>query len=144
MPYFSFSFQEWSYLAVTLWQVLSIIDSSHHVLNDLPTSDTFKFKIKQKEAQKRESFGPFNQKILVDIPFIGISLMNSYPEVCKNVSNFYIAAETIQLHGSVLIFLCFYYVVGVALSLCKEFKNWSYSECWSTKVLLAYLILANW
>nr|XP_027100369.1 uncharacterized protein LOC113719357 isoform X2 [Coffea arabica] len=61
-------------------KVLSIIDSSHHVLNDLPTSDTFKFKIKQKEAQKRESFGPFNQRILVDIPFIGISLMNSYPE----------------------------------------------------------------
>lgn len=61
-------------------KVLSIIDSSYHVLNDLPTSDTFKLKIKQKEAQKHGSFGPFNQRILIDIPFIGISLMNSYPE----------------------------------------------------------------
>ncbi|KAL3502378.1 hypothetical protein ACH5RR_036827, partial [Cinchona calisaya] len=61
-------------------KVLSIVDSNYHVLNYFPTSGTPPFKLKPKDAQKCETFVLYNERILVDIPFIGISLMNSYQE----------------------------------------------------------------
>lgn len=57
-------------------KVLSIIDSSYH----LPTSDAPLSKDTRKHVQKGEIFAHYSERLLVDIPFIGVSLMNSYAE----------------------------------------------------------------
>lgn len=63
------------------YQVLSIIDSSYHVLNDLKRLHVPQLKENGKQAQEYESFVNYKEKVSVDIPFLGISLMNSHPEV---------------------------------------------------------------
>lgn len=63
------------------YQVLSIIDSSYHVLNDLKRLHVPQLKDKGQQAQDRESFVNYKEKISVDIPFLGVSLMNSHTEV---------------------------------------------------------------
>ncbi|KAA8547313.1 hypothetical protein F0562_003823 [Nyssa sinensis] len=60
-------------------KVLSIIDSSYHILNDVK-DPRVRFKEKRKHDQKEETFVDCKEKISVVIPFIGISLMNSYPQ----------------------------------------------------------------
>ncbi|KAE9461490.1 hypothetical protein C3L33_06604, partial [Rhododendron williamsianum] len=61
-------------------KVLSIIDSSYHVLNDAKDPRVSLFKGKRKPYQKQESSVDFNEKISVSIPFIGISLIDSHPQ----------------------------------------------------------------
>lgn len=57
-------------------QVLSIVDSSYHIYPSV---------IKRKIAQNQPVFSEYKEKISINIPFIGISIMNSEPQVCKNV-----------------------------------------------------------
>ncbi|XP_051121162.1 uncharacterized protein LOC127244726 [Andrographis paniculata] len=61
-------------------KVLSIIDSSYHVLNDLKNLNIAQMKDKGKQTQKYESFVNYKEKLSIDVPFLGISLMNSHPE----------------------------------------------------------------
>ncbi|CAI9097127.1 OLC1v1033463C2 [Oldenlandia corymbosa var. corymbosa] len=72
-------------------KVLSIIDSSYHVLNDFSNLDT-RLNFMGKSAQKRETVVHFNEQISVDLPFLGISFMNSYNEemlfACAKCSRF--------------------------------------------------------
>ncbi|KAG8380914.1 hypothetical protein BUALT_Bualt06G0066200 [Buddleja alternifolia] len=61
-------------------KVLSIIDSSHHVLSDLKSLHVPQLKDKRKQTHKYESFVNYKERLSIDIPFLGISLMNSHPE----------------------------------------------------------------
>ncbi|KAK6160539.1 hypothetical protein DH2020_003920 [Rehmannia glutinosa] len=61
-------------------KVLSIIDSSYHVLNDLKSLHVPQLKDKGRQTQKSESFVYYKERFSVDIPFLGVSLMNSRPE----------------------------------------------------------------
>ncbi|XP_022855282.1 putative vacuolar protein sorting-associated protein 13D [Olea europaea var. sylvestris] len=61
-------------------KVLSIVDSSYHVLNDLKSLHVPRLKDKRKPIQKYETSVHCKERISVDIPFLGISLMNSHPE----------------------------------------------------------------
>ncbi|KAI3467952.1 hypothetical protein Pfo_024615 [Paulownia fortunei] len=61
-------------------KVLSIIDSSYHVLNDLKSLHVPQLKDKGKQTQNYESFVHYKERFSVDIPFLGVSLMNSHPE----------------------------------------------------------------
>ncbi|KAL0302478.1 UNVERIFIED_CONTAM: Vacuolar protein sorting-associated protein 13 [Sesamum calycinum] len=61
-------------------KVLSIIDSSYHVLNDLKSLHVPQLKDKGRQTQKYDSFVNYKERLSVDIPFLGISLMNSHPE----------------------------------------------------------------
>ncbi|KAK4437331.1 Vacuolar protein sorting-associated protein 13 [Sesamum alatum] len=61
-------------------KVLSIIDSSYHVLNDLKSLHVPQLKDKGKQTRKYESFVNYTERLSLDIPFLGISLMNSHPE----------------------------------------------------------------
>ncbi|KAL3830664.1 hypothetical protein ACJIZ3_019466 [Penstemon smallii] len=70
-------------------KVLSIIDSSYHVLDDLKSLHVPHLKNKRKQIQKFEDKVDYKERLSVDIPFLGISLMNSHPEellfaCCKN------------------------------------------------------------
>ncbi|KAL6541687.1 hypothetical protein OROGR_011173 [Orobanche gracilis] len=61
-------------------KVLSIIDSSYHVLNDLKSLHVPQLKDKERNTQKYESLLNYKERFSVDIPFLGVSLMNSRPE----------------------------------------------------------------
>ncbi|VFQ74897.1 unnamed protein product [Cuscuta campestris] len=61
-------------------KVLRIIDSSCHDLNDSRGLHFTQLKDKGKHDRKPESATHFNDRIVVDIPFVGISLINSLPE----------------------------------------------------------------
>ncbi|EYU33513.1 hypothetical protein MIMGU_mgv1a0233772mg, partial [Erythranthe guttata] len=61
-------------------KVLSIIDSSYHVLNDLKSLHVPQLKDKGKQTMKYESFINYKERFSVEIPFLGVSLMNSRPE----------------------------------------------------------------
>ncbi|XP_011075732.1 uncharacterized protein LOC105160162 isoform X3 [Sesamum indicum] len=61
-------------------KVLSIIDSSYHVLNDLKSLHVRQLKDKGRQTQKYESFVNYKERLSIDIPFLGISLMNAHPE----------------------------------------------------------------
>ncbi|XP_059667459.1 uncharacterized protein LOC132312914 [Cornus florida] len=61
-------------------KVLSIIDSSHHILIDMKDPRDPQIKENRKHDQKQETFVDYNEKISIAVPFIGISLMNSYSQ----------------------------------------------------------------
>ncbi|XP_031091593.1 uncharacterized protein LOC115996484 isoform X5 [Ipomoea triloba] len=61
-------------------KVLRIIDSSCHDLNDSKSPCLPQLKDKGKNARKLESVAHFKERIVVNIPFVGISLINSIPE----------------------------------------------------------------
>lgn len=61
-------------------KVLSIIDSNYHVLNDLKNLHVPLLKDNRKQTQKDGSSIVYKEKLSVDLPFIGVSLMNSHPE----------------------------------------------------------------
>ncbi|MCL7024846.1 hypothetical protein MKW94_022445 [Papaver nudicaule] len=56
-------------------KVLSIIDSSCHLVEDIPG-----FKEKRKLDRKEEKIDDYSERISVHISFIGLSLINSYPQ----------------------------------------------------------------
>ncbi|CAA0824799.1 Protein of unknown function (DUF1162 [Striga hermonthica] len=61
-------------------KVLSIIDSSYHVLEDLKSLHVPQLKDKGRQTQKFESFLSYKETFSIDIPFLGVSLMSSRPE----------------------------------------------------------------
>ncbi|KAL3650642.1 hypothetical protein CASFOL_007045 [Castilleja foliolosa] len=61
-------------------KVLSIIDSSYHVLDDLKSLHVPQLKDKGRQTRKFHSFLDYKERFSVDIPFLGVSLMNSRPE----------------------------------------------------------------
>ncbi|XVF82463.1 hypothetical protein PTKIN_Ptkin16aG0050400 [Pterospermum kingtungense] len=61
-------------------KVLSIIDSTYHVLKDMKDRSTVRFQEKQKSEDKQEKSVDYKEKFSLTIPFIGISLVNSYPQ----------------------------------------------------------------
>lgn len=75
------SFAIGSILCVSPNQVLSIIDSSYHVLSDMKSGHVPPLKDKRNQHQKYEAVVDYKERLLIDIPFLGISLMSSHPEV---------------------------------------------------------------
>lgn len=78
---YNISFASGYNLCSLFYQVLSIIDSSYHVLNDLKRLHVPQLKDNRKQSQDHESFVNYKEKVSVDIPFLGVSLMNSHTEV---------------------------------------------------------------
>ncbi|XP_042498014.1 uncharacterized protein LOC122076662 [Macadamia integrifolia] len=60
-------------------KVLSIIDSSYHLLKDMRKSHSPNFKGKNK-ARQDENIVDYTERISVHLSFIGVSLMNSQPQ----------------------------------------------------------------
>ncbi|CAK7357552.1 unnamed protein product [Dovyalis caffra] len=72
-------------------KVLGIVDSSFHVLNDFKDPPPQWFREKTKHEQKQKDVFYYKEKFSVAIPYIGISLINSYPQellfaCAKNIS----------------------------------------------------------
>ncbi|XP_020578400.1 uncharacterized protein LOC110023361 isoform X2 [Phalaenopsis equestris] len=61
-------------------KVLSIIDSSYHIIRDVKGSNFFGFKEKRKTDQTLNQQAHFNEVIKIHLSFIGISLMSSAPQ----------------------------------------------------------------
>ncbi|KAF5748859.1 putative vacuolar protein sorting-associated protein 13B-like isoform X3 [Tripterygium wilfordii] len=61
-------------------KVLSIIDSSYHVLKDMKDNSSPWFKEKRKHEHKQEEFVGYKERLLITIPQIGVSLINSFPK----------------------------------------------------------------
>lgn len=61
-------------------KVLSIIDSSYHIVRDMNGSNFLGFKDKRKSDQRQCPEAHFSEVIKIRFPFIGISLMNSTPQ----------------------------------------------------------------
>ncbi|XVE86346.1 hypothetical protein DITRI_Ditri18aG0027900 [Diplodiscus trichospermus] len=61
-------------------KVLSIIDSTYHVLKDSRDQSTIRFQEKQKQEEKQEKSVTYKEKFSLTIPYIGISLVNSSPQ----------------------------------------------------------------
>lgn len=64
-------------------KVLSIMDSGYHMLKDMKVPSVRQFKEKRKHDQELDAVVDYKEKISVNIPFIGISLIDSYPQVCE-------------------------------------------------------------
>lgn len=66
----------WSVLLTIIFvfslQVLRVIDSSYHVNPSIEN---------RKNEQRQEIFSEYQEKVSIDIPYIGISLINSLPQV---------------------------------------------------------------
>ncbi|KAL3354105.1 hypothetical protein AABB24_018653 [Solanum stoloniferum] len=61
-------------------KILSIIDSSYHVLSGLKGPHIYESKDKKNQIVKHENSADCKERILVDIPYVGISLISSMPE----------------------------------------------------------------
>lgn len=61
--------------------MLSIIDSSCHVLGEVKSSTSLVFGKKSDSTEVAEKLTHYKEKISVRISSIGISLINSYPQV---------------------------------------------------------------
>ncbi|KAK6259268.1 hypothetical protein SCA6_013742 [Theobroma cacao] len=61
-------------------KVLSIIDSTYHILKDMEDHSTIRFQEKQKQEEKQEKSVDYKEKFSLTIPYMGISLVNSYPQ----------------------------------------------------------------
>lgn len=66
--------------SMLLLQVLSIVDSNYHVVNNLKGSGSLGFRDKEVVDQKTSNAG-YTEMFTIHVPFIGISLMNSTPQV---------------------------------------------------------------
>ncbi|KAG4203337.1 hypothetical protein ERO13_A05G394600v2 [Gossypium hirsutum] len=60
-------------------KVLTIIDSTYHVLKDMTDQSSIRFQEKQNQ-EKQGKPAEYKEKFSVTIPCIGISLVNSYPQ----------------------------------------------------------------
>ncbi|KAL3650638.1 hypothetical protein CASFOL_007041 [Castilleja foliolosa] len=61
-------------------KVLSIIDSSYHVMDDLKSLHVPHLKDKGRQTRKLHSFLDYKERFSVDIPFFGVSSINSRQE----------------------------------------------------------------
>ncbi|XP_074366463.1 intermembrane lipid transfer protein VPS13 isoform X3 [Apium graveolens] len=67
-------------------KVLSVVDSSCHNLNDLKGPRVTTSNMKGKQIHKQEASAHYKEKLSFFIPFIGISVMNSYPQELLYIS----------------------------------------------------------
>ncbi|KAK9134941.1 hypothetical protein Syun_014271 [Stephania yunnanensis] len=67
-------------------KVLSIINSSHHLLKDMKETCFHGFKEKRKVDQKQELMEDYNERVSLHFTFIGISVINSIPQEVLFVS----------------------------------------------------------
>ncbi|KAK9110206.1 hypothetical protein Sjap_018266 [Stephania japonica] len=67
-------------------KVLSIINSSHHLLKDMKETCFPGFKEKRKVDQKQELMEDYNERVSLHFTFIGISVINSIPQEVLFVS----------------------------------------------------------
>lgn len=67
-------------------KVLSVVDSSCHSLDDLKGPRVTTSNVKGKRDHKQEASAHYKEKLSFCIPFIGISVMNSYPQELLYVS----------------------------------------------------------
>lgn len=66
-----------------LVQVLCIIDSRYHVLNDVENASGLICREKRKHDQKQDKVFGYKEKLLVVLPYISISLIDFQPQVFK-------------------------------------------------------------
>jgi hypothetical protein len=64
--------------------VLGIVDSSFHVLKDVKDPSPPWFREKTKHEQKQKDVFYYKEKFSVTIPYIGVCLINSFPQVMDN------------------------------------------------------------
>ncbi|XP_009615133.1 uncharacterized protein [Nicotiana tomentosiformis] len=61
-------------------KILSIIDSNYHVLSGMKSPHISQSKDRNRHVLKHENSSDCKERILVDIPYVGISLISSMPE----------------------------------------------------------------
>ncbi|KAJ7978125.1 Vacuolar protein sorting-associated protein [Quillaja saponaria] len=61
-------------------KVLNILDSNYHILSDAKQSNIPHFRGKKRHDHKQDKSFDYMEKLSVEIPCIGISLINSYPQ----------------------------------------------------------------
>jgi len=64
-----------------VFQVLSIIDSSYHIIKDMKETGLLGFKEKKKADQQQGAHADFCEVVTLHLPFIGVSLINWSPQV---------------------------------------------------------------
>lgn len=95
-------------------QVLHVVDSSYHILNDMKNTSVPQ---KRKDEQKQENFIGFMERISVVIEHIGISVINIHPQVGESASSTKVPWSLIILWSSVV--SC----AGIAVCLCEDHHN---------------------
>lgn len=60
-------------------QVFSIIDSSYHVMKDMKNQT--QIRSQGKDEQKQDNLAIYRERFSLNIPYIGISVIDSYPQV---------------------------------------------------------------
>lgn len=61
--------------------MLSIVDSSYHILKDVKNQSTLQYEEPKKQEQKEEKLVNYRERFSLEIPYVGVSLVNSYPQV---------------------------------------------------------------
>ncbi|KAJ4705608.1 putative Vacuolar protein sorting-associated protein [Melia azedarach] len=61
-------------------KVLSIVDSSYHILKDVKNQSTLQYEEPKKQEQKEEKLVNYRERFSLEIPYVGVSLVNSYPQ----------------------------------------------------------------
>lgn len=61
-------------------KVISIIDSGYHILRDIKDPRARRYRGERQHDQRQGACVDYTEKISVSIPYIGISLMDSYPK----------------------------------------------------------------
>ncbi|ESR43047.1 hypothetical protein CICLE_v100108862mg, partial [Citrus x clementina] len=61
-------------------KVLSIVDSSYHILKDIKSQANLRGQEQRKQEQKQEKLVNYRERFSFNIPCIGVSMINSYPQ----------------------------------------------------------------
>lgn len=101
-------------------QVLGIVDSSYHILKDLEAPSPSWFREKAKHEQKQKNVFDYKEKFSLTIPYIGVSLINSYPQVNLKFT-FLIDIQRCVHFVKFLKANTFLSLLGIAFCLCKEY-----------------------
>lgn len=67
----------------SFFQVLSVLDSNYHSFNELKKSSAPNATKKKLYDHSQVRPAEYREKISISIPYIGISLINSYPQVIE-------------------------------------------------------------
>ncbi|KAI9153087.1 hypothetical protein LWI28_005759 [Acer negundo] len=61
-------------------KVFSIIDSSYHILKDMKNPTDLRSQGKREHEQKQDNFVAYRERFSFNIPYIGLSVINLYPQ----------------------------------------------------------------
>lgn len=67
----------------TYFQVLSVLDSNYHIFNDVKKSSVVHATEKRLYDHNVVRASEYKEKISIFVPYIGISLIDSYPQVTE-------------------------------------------------------------